>query len=215
MNAKAFGQYCQGGGLILVASAAAVHLGLHAFVVVERRSSRLTCANNLKQIGLAFKTWALDQADAFPFNRNTNEGGTGEYCAVGTDGFDSNAAIHFRVMSNELSSPKVLVCPEDKGRSPAANFNNLQPSNVTYLLRTGPSVSEETPTNILAVCPVDGYVLYCDGSVQQLQEMVQMKYDPRVKPRRILPVYRSTAGIAGLVLLITGTLLKNVQKGNP
>lgn len=110
-------------------------------------------------------TWALDYSNNFPFNLSTNAGGTLEYRAVGPDGFDSNAAIHFRMISNELSFPKILVCPDDKYRSPAADFNHLQSSNVSYALYTSTNINEANPTAVLAVCSVDGNILRCDGSV--------------------------------------------------
>src|SRR6266508_2242932 len=62
---------------------------------------KISCVNNLKQIGLAFRQWALDNNDRFPFNVPANEGGTMEFCIVDDDGFDRSAALHFQVMSNE------------------------------------------------------------------------------------------------------------------
>ena len=41
-----------------------------------RNSSRISCSNNLKMIGLAFKTWSLDSADDYPavFDERRNHG---------------------------------------------------------------------------------------------------------------------------------------------
>jgi hypothetical protein len=125
----------------------------------------INCVNNLKQIGIAFRTCAIDNDGQFPFNVSTNAGGTLELCARGSDGFDSNAALHFRVMSNELNTPRLLVCPRDKTRHSAADFHSLKPGNVTYRLRTGTNLSEAHPKEVLVVCPMDGNTLYCDGSV--------------------------------------------------
>lgn len=93
-----------------------------------------------------------------------------EFCAVGGDGFDRNAARHFQVMSNELSTPKLLICPQDKARKPAADFVNLQAGNVTYQLRSGTNISEANPREVLVVCPVDGNILYCDGTVVEAKK---------------------------------------------
>ncbi len=38
-------------------------------------SQHINCVNNLKQIGIAFRTWALDNADKYPCNVGTNAGG--------------------------------------------------------------------------------------------------------------------------------------------
>ncbi len=126
---------------------------------------QINCVNNLKQIGLAFRQWAIDHEDQFPFNVSTNVGGTRDLCLVGNDGFDCNAALHFRVMSNELNSPVILVCPKDKSRKPAAGFPDLHSQNVTYQLRSGTNLDERHPTEILVVCPIDGNTLHCDGTV--------------------------------------------------
>ena len=82
---------------------------LPALSRAKGKAQSISCANNMKQIGLAFRTWAIDNNGNFPFNVSTNSGGTLELCLPGSDGFDRNAAFHFRVMSNELSTPKILV----------------------------------------------------------------------------------------------------------
>jgi prepilin-type N-terminal cleavage/methylation domain-containing protein/prepilin-type processing-associated H-X9-DG protein len=79
---------------------------------------RLTCINNLKQVGLGLKTWALDNNDHFPMQVSVTNGGTMELVGAG------NVWPHFVVMSNELSTPKILFCPEesDKQRTMADTF---------------------------------------------------------------------------------------------
>lgn len=129
------------------------------------RAQRISCVNNLKQIGVAARTWALDNADKYPCNVPTNAGGVMEICATGADGFENNPAPTFQVMSNELSTPKILVCPHDKSKMPATNFPTLANNNVTYRLRSGPEISDTNPTNMLGICPICGNVLRCDGSV--------------------------------------------------
>lgn len=83
-----------------------------------RNSSRISCSNNLKMIGLAFKTWSLDSADDYPMQRSLTNGGTMELVGAG------NVWPHFLVMSNELTSPKIVFCPgeSDRQRSPANTF---------------------------------------------------------------------------------------------
>jgi prepilin-type processing-associated H-X9-DG protein len=87
----------------------------------QRRLSaaqRISCTNNLKQIGLSFKTWALDNNDRFPMQVSVTNGGTMELVNAG------HVWPHFLVMSNELSTPKLLFCPEDpdKRRTVANTF---------------------------------------------------------------------------------------------
>ena len=139
---------------------------LPALSRAKGKAQRISCANNMKQIGLSFRTWAIDNNDSFPFNVSTNKGGTLELCLPGSDGFDRNAAFHFRVMSNELSTPKILVCPADAKKQPALNFESLQPANVSYQVFSGTNISDVNPNQVLAVCLIHNNVLLCDGSVQ-------------------------------------------------
>src|SRR5436309_481291 len=64
---------------------------------------RMNCTNNLKQIGLAFRTWSLDNNDKFPMQVSVTNGGAMEIVGTGT------AFAAFQVMSNELSAKAVPV----------------------------------------------------------------------------------------------------------
>ena len=121
-----------------------------------------TCVNNLKQIALAFRIWAGENNDQYPFLVSTNTGGTMEWCATDSAGFDRNAAAHFRILSNELYTPKVLVCPADKKTVVATSFDQLAATNITYRLCAGDNQHPGSQA-VLLVCPVDGNILYCDG----------------------------------------------------
>jgi prepilin-type processing-associated H-X9-DG protein len=129
------------------------------------KTIQITCVNNLKQMGLAFRIWSGDNEDKFPFNVATNLGGTMEFCALGRDGLDNNSALHLQVMSNEVSNPRILICPQDEAKKPARDFQQLTAANVTYRLHSGTNVIESDSKAILAVCPIDGNTLFCDGSV--------------------------------------------------
>jgi hypothetical protein len=133
----------------------------------KRVEQKITCVNNLKQIGLAIRIWAGDHGDKFPFNTSTNAGGTLELCERDKDGFDRNAYRHFQVLAGDegLRVPSLLICPQDESKKVATDWASLRPENVTYRLRSGTNVSEANPHEILAVCPIDGNILYCDGSV--------------------------------------------------
>jgi hypothetical protein len=139
---------------------------LPALARAKGKAQRIQCANNMKQIGLAFRVWAIDHDGNYPFNVSTNKGGTMELSASGIDGLDSNSARIFQVMSNELSTPNILVCPADSKRQPALNFLSFQSANVSYRLYSGMNVNETNPQEVLAVCPIHNNVLLSDGSVQ-------------------------------------------------
>src|SRR6266478_3111662 len=89
-------------------------------------TGRINCTNNLKQIGLAFRTWSLDNNDKFPMHVSVTNGGAMEMVATGT------AFTAFQVMSNELSTPKILFCPEenDRKRIAAVTFSSTVPKGV-------------------------------------------------------------------------------------
>ncbi len=111
----------------------AIVLAILAAVILPRLGSRphyhTSCKNNLKQIGLSFKVWALDNNDRFPMQVSTNDGGTREFV------FGPNAFVHFAAMSNELSSPAVLLCPEETRRVRAKNFTaDLANSKISYFV---------------------------------------------------------------------------------
>jgi prepilin-type N-terminal cleavage/methylation domain-containing protein len=96
---------------------------LPALARAKARAQRINCANNLKQVGLAFKTWSLDNSDSYPMTVTSSSGGPADQATI--DGTAPTAAAYmyevFCVMSNELSTPKILVCPSDD--SPAhTNF---------------------------------------------------------------------------------------------
>ena len=140
---------------------------LPALSQAKGRAQRINCTNNLKQIGLAFRVWAIDNGDQFSFNVSTNKGGTMELSMRSRDGVDSHPEWIFQVMSNELSTPKILVCPADGSKQPALDFLSLQAANVSYKVYSGTNVVDTNPQEILAICPIHDNVLLCDGSVQQ------------------------------------------------
>src|ERR1700733_11578551 len=71
-------------------------------VARPRRHHGSYCVNNLKQVGLAFRLWSGDNGDMYPMQAlSKKEYGLFELNA--TNGFR-----YFQVMSNELSTPKIL-----------------------------------------------------------------------------------------------------------
>jgi hypothetical protein len=144
---------------------------LPALAHAKAKAQRISCVNNLKEIGVAFRVWEGDNSDRFPFNVNAKDGGTLELSALGRDGFDKNSWRHFQVMSNELGlSSKILICPADSEKQPASDFNHLGAINVSYLIHSGTNVTDASPESVLVICPIHHNVLFVDGSVQQLSD---------------------------------------------
>jgi prepilin-type processing-associated H-X9-DG protein len=91
------------------------------------RAPRTQCINNLRQIGLGFRQWAIDHNSKYPMSVSTSERGTLEYAAMG------QVFRHFQALSNELNTPIFLACPSDV-RSYAKEFNVLGNANVSYFI---------------------------------------------------------------------------------
>lgn len=104
-------------------------------VANKARSQQAGCWNNLRQIGRAYHEWANEHGHLFPYSILQARGGT---AAI------PNAWGQFGVLTNELKSPQVLVCPSDDKKRPAGNFStnpeqgffhaNFRNSAVSYFL---------------------------------------------------------------------------------
>ena len=129
-------------GLLIIIAVLAILAAmlLPALASAKRKAQRINCVNNLKQDGLAFRLWEGDNGDKYPMAVSTNKNGTMEYAE------DGNAFRHFQVMSNELSTPKILVCPADD-RTAAASFARLKNQNVSYFV--GLDATEVRPQMLL------------------------------------------------------------------
>jgi prepilin-type N-terminal cleavage/methylation domain-containing protein len=114
---------------------------LPALARAKARAQRINCTNNLKQITLAHKLFAGDNGD-FPAVSATAAGGIRDYTtpdlglAANANPAGNAANAHgvfrvFQVMSNELSTPKVLMCPSEyeSARQAAASFAPTPPAN--------------------------------------------------------------------------------------
>src|SRR5438045_2246923 len=79
---------------------------LPALARAKERAKRIKCISNVKQVNLAFKTFALDHNNFYPWHTDPTEGGT-----YGANA--GNATRDFTAASNEIDTPKVLLCPGD------------------------------------------------------------------------------------------------------
>jgi competence protein ComGC len=114
---------------IIAVLAVAAALLLPALAAAKRKSSRIGCMGNLKQVGIAFRLWEGDHGDKYPMAVSVTNGGAMELIATG------NVAACFQVMSNELSTPKILLCPEDTHRAYATNFSTgFSGANISYFI---------------------------------------------------------------------------------
>ena len=100
----------------------------------KERAKRIECLNNLKQAGIGFHLFAHDHGGKFPMQISTNDGGSEEFAASGSNvgGEFSFSFQHFRALESDLGSPQVLACPADLERAPAGNFTQFGDTNLSY-----------------------------------------------------------------------------------
>ena len=137
--------------LIVVIAVMAVLIGviLPWITISHRPPSGVYCANQLKAIGSSFRIFANDNEDLFPMRLSTNRGGTKEFVDAPFSAFR-----HFQAMSNELSTPKILVCPEDKKRTWATNWSSaFGNQNLSYFVGL-----EATDMNAASILSGDRYL---------------------------------------------------------
>jgi prepilin-type N-terminal cleavage/methylation domain-containing protein len=91
---------------------------LPALARAKEHARRAKCISNIKQVSLAIKHFAMDTDSFYPWHVNTSEGGT--YGPLAGETWR-----HFLAVSNELDTPKILVCPSDTAtKDTVLNWSN-------------------------------------------------------------------------------------------
>ena len=125
---------------------------LPALAKSKQKAKEIECVSLLHQGGLALRLWANDQNGAFPWAVLSADGGSSD---------SGDWADHFRSCSNELVTPKVLVCPLDKDKTVAESWALLAGfDNVSFFF--GTTAKETEPQGLLMG---DGHVLGGGGGL--------------------------------------------------
>jgi len=130
---------------------------LPALAKAKEKAHRISCVNNLKQMGIGIKTWAMDFNDRYPMQVPSSEGGPPNQSAFSASPYGAAYAYQvFGVLSNELSVPRLLICPSDE-RTAQTNFTVVAGNTTatTYLLNSnlsyfvGKDAQESNPQMLL------------------------------------------------------------------
>lgn len=126
---------------------------LDALNKARERAMKVACVNNMKQLGLAARLWENDNRGVLPPD--------------------------ILSMTNELNTPKILVCPADTNRLAAANWPAYTAANCSYEF-LAPSGSITEPNRVMFRCPIHDNVGLCDGSVHSFNQKI---FSERIKTR--------------------------------
>ncbi len=110
--------------VVVIALAVLAAVLLPGFRQPRARPSRIICANNLKQVGLAFRVYASDNHDRFPMSVPGGEWRVADWQVE---------TLRIWSFSNELSALKLLVCPADS-RVAAKDSASLAVTNISYFI---------------------------------------------------------------------------------
>jgi prepilin-type N-terminal cleavage/methylation domain-containing protein/prepilin-type processing-associated H-X9-DG protein len=120
---------------------------LPALARAKAKAQKISCANNLKQVGLALRTFAIDNDGNMPMTLSPALGGASDQAGVrvvqavqivrnATSGAyqsgSEGVSMMFLCASNELSTPKILYCPsepEGSVRQAASSFSGPNAAN--------------------------------------------------------------------------------------
>src|ERR1043165_9981285 len=102
------------------------------------KPKRIQCINNLKNVGLAYRIFATDHDEMFPWQRTTNS-----MSAANAD----EAFKLYLILSNNISTPNIFACPADT-RKPAADLKSISRTNINFFL--GLNSAADLPNSFLA-----------------------------------------------------------------
>jgi hypothetical protein len=121
---------------IVVLAGGAVFLA--AASSIRRHNESVQCGNCMASIGCAARLWAGDH--------------------------DGHLPSDLLSLSNELNTTRLLVCPGDRSRQPAASWESLTSAQSSYEVVT-PRLRDGDTNGVFLRCKVHGHLGYADATV--------------------------------------------------
>jgi prepilin-type N-terminal cleavage/methylation domain-containing protein len=93
---------------------------LPALARAKQKAQRISCINNMKQVGIAYRIWSNDNGDRFPAQQTEALGG---WSGNATSASAATLTyLNYAIMANEMGqSAKIVLCPSDD-RTANTNF---------------------------------------------------------------------------------------------
>jgi hypothetical protein len=125
--------------IFMAATLAVVVTGLALFAPsAKRKAESVQCGNYMASIGCAARLWANDHGDYLPSQLIS--------------------------MSNEVIATKILICPGDHSRKPAASWASFTAADSSYEIVT-PGLRDGDTNGIFLRCTIHGHLGYADATV--------------------------------------------------
>jgi prepilin-type N-terminal cleavage/methylation domain-containing protein len=117
---------------------------LPALARAKQKAQRISCINNLKEVGTAYRIWSNDNGDRYPALQTLALGGWNDIVSAGSCSAGpawQEMFLNYALMQNEMGqSPKIMLCPSDD-RQANTNFYYLPfPTTITC---NGQTVQQE------------------------------------------------------------------------
>jgi prepilin-type N-terminal cleavage/methylation domain-containing protein len=129
---------------------------LPALARAKQKAQRISCINNLKQVGIAYRIWENDNGDRYPSMQTVALGGWDDLLtSSSTEG--AVTYTNYTIMQNEMGqSPKVVLCPSDDRTAntnffpvggPTGQAGSFDNTNLSYFVGVG--AADTFPQSIL------------------------------------------------------------------